>query len=83
VLAPAEYWTFLGAAGLLAVSLAMPKTSDGRGQLAKRPGTGAFGTTRSSDAVAHKNHLIKQPDYSGRCIRPNNHPMPIATMAVV
>jgi len=49
VVSSAEYWTFLCAAALLALVLAIPRTSDGRGQLAKRPGTGAFGTTRSSD----------------------------------
>jgi membrane protein len=49
VVSPAEYWTFLCAAALLALVLAIPRTSDGRGQLAKRPGTGAFGTRRSSD----------------------------------
>ena len=46
---PAEYWTFLCAAALLAVALAIPKRSDGRGPFARRSGTGAFGTTRSSD----------------------------------
>jgi membrane protein len=57
VVSPAEYWTFLCAAGLLAIAVAMPKTPDGRGKLAKRPASGAFGTTRSTDepqVVQHK-----------------------------
>jgi hypothetical protein len=58
VVSPAEYWTFLCAAALLAVAFAMPRTSDGRGKLAKRPNTDAFGTrTRSRDdprVIQHK-----------------------------
>ena len=57
VVTPAEYWTFLGVAALLAFAFAMPRTSDGRGSPAKRPATGAFRTTRGSDEsrlVQHK-----------------------------
>jgi membrane protein len=49
VVSPAEYWTFLCAATLLAIAIAIPRRSDGRGLFARRPTTGAFGTTRSSD----------------------------------
>jgi membrane protein len=55
-ISPVQYWTFLCAAALLAIALAMPKTSRPRG-LAGRPASGAFGTTRSSDelrVVQHK-----------------------------
>jgi membrane protein len=54
---PAEYWTFLCAAAVLAVALAMPKTLNLTSKLAKRPASGAFGTTRGSDeprVVQHK-----------------------------
>jgi hypothetical protein len=46
---PAEYWTFLCTAALLAILLATSKATNGRGQDANWPATGAFGTTRSSD----------------------------------
>ena len=63
VVSPAEYWTFLCAAALLAVAFAMPRTSDGRGKLAKRPTADAFGTrTRSGDGpriVQHKR--VREP----------------------
>jgi membrane protein len=49
VVSPAEYWTFLCAAALLAVAFSIPKGSNGRGLFARRPATGAFRTTRSSD----------------------------------
>ena len=57
VVSPAEYWTFLCAAAVLAVALAMPKTFNLSSKLAKRPARGAFGTLRSSDeprVVQHK-----------------------------
>jgi hypothetical protein len=57
VVSSEEYWTFLCAAAVLAVALAMPKTFNLRSKLAKRPASGAFGTTRSSDeprVVQHK-----------------------------
>jgi membrane protein len=45
-----EYWSFLSAAGLVAVaSLLAHKWGDGRAMVARRPATGAFGTTRSSE----------------------------------
>ena len=57
VISPAEYRTFICAAALLAIAFAMPRTSNGRGKLAKRSAAGAFGTKRSSDEprdVQHK-----------------------------
>ena len=57
VVSPAEYWTFLCAAAVLAVALATPKTFNLSSKLAKRPARGAFGTLRSSDeprVVQHK-----------------------------
>lgn len=52
----AEYWTFLCLAGLVALSALLPRNLSQVGKVASRPGTGAFGTTRSSDesrAVQH------------------------------
>lgn len=49
VVSPAEYWTFLCVAALLAIVFVIPKTSATRRKLAKPPATGAYGTTRSSD----------------------------------
>ena len=46
---PSEYWTFLCAAALLAITFAVPRNFGGGGKLSRRPATGAFGTTRSSD----------------------------------
>ena len=45
---PSEYWTFLCAAALLAITFAVPRNFGGGGKLSRRPATGAFGTTRSS-----------------------------------
>ena len=62
----AEYWTFLCAAAILAVVLAMPKTSNGRGKRAKRPATGAFGTRRSSDEPRVVQHTRAHEPGRGR-----------------
>jgi membrane protein len=64
---PAEYWTFLCAAALLAVAFAMPRTSDWRDKLAKHPTTNAFGNRPpSSDEPQVVQHKRAQEPGRGR-----------------
>ena len=62
-----EYWSFLSAAGLLAVaSLLAHKPAYHRPILASRPASGAFGTTRSSDESEALQHARAHEPGRGR-----------------
>ena len=62
----AEYWSFLSAAAILAIAFSMPRTIAGRGVLAHRAATGAFGATRSSDEPRVVQHARAQEPNRGR-----------------
>ncbi len=63
---PAEYWTFLCAAALLAIAFAVPRNLGDRGKLRGRPATGAFGTASSSDEPTGVQYARAQEAGRGR-----------------
>ena len=66
VVSPAEYWTFLCAAAVLAVALALPKTFNFSSKVAKRSASGAFGSARSSDEPQVAQHRRAHEPGRGR-----------------
>ena len=66
-LSTAEYWTFLGAAALVVVAALLPRQPERAGSFTKRrPATGAFGMTRSSDKSRAVQHGRAQERGRGR-----------------
>lgn len=64
-LSQAEYWAFLGATGLVALAILVPRTSlPVSGARRSRPATGAFGTHRSRDEPRAVQHArARQPGH--------------------
>ena len=62
----AEYWAFLCAAAALALTLGLPRNSGQPSSSVRRPATGAFGTSRSTDEPRHVQHERTLEEGRGR-----------------